>query len=113
MIAATTADAVRGWQGRGAALAHADALARATGLSIGGDWKPDARRYLSRVTKARILEAVAEAAGGEAAQRLTDLRKGDLIEAAEPLVLQAGWLPVLLRPCQASGGDEAAQNLAA
>ena len=108
-----TADAVRGWQGRGAALAHADALARATGLSIGGDWKPDARRYLSRVTKARILEAVAEAAGGEAAQRLTDLRKGDLIEAAEPLVLQAGWLPVLLRPCQASGGDEAAQNLAA
>lgn len=100
-----TADAVRSWQRRGAALAHADVLASAARLAMDKDWRPDAQRYLSRVTKARILEAVGEAAGEAAAQRLADLRKSELVEAAEPLVVEAGWLPALLRPCHT--GDEA------
>lgn len=110
---ALTADAVRGWRGRAGALRHADALAAFVGLSMAGDWRADARRYLGRVTKARILEAVSEAVGGEAADRLAGLRKPELIEAAEPLILEAGWLPMLLRPCEASSRSETAPDLAA
>jgi ParB family chromosome partitioning protein len=110
---ARTADAVRGWRGRAAALRHADALAQAVALSMTGDWRADARGYLGRVTKAKIMEAVREAAGDEAADRLEGLRKPELIEAAEPLVLQAGWLPILLRPCEASGAPAATSDVAA
>jgi ParB family transcriptional regulator, chromosome partitioning protein len=110
---ALTADAVRGWRGRSGALRHADALAASVGLSMAGDWRADARRYLGRVTKAQIMQAVREATGGEAAERLAGLRKPELIEAAEPLVLDAGWLPVLLRPCEASDEPGTAPDLAA
>ncbi|WP_374452896.1 ParB/RepB/Spo0J family partition protein [Phenylobacterium sp.] len=91
---------------------HADDLATAVGLSVAGDWRPDARRYLGRVTKARILEAVTEAAGEAAAQRLA-LRKTELVEAAEPLVLEAGWLPALLRPSDPEPAAQDAGELAA
>ncbi|KQW72239.1 chromosome partitioning protein ParB [Phenylobacterium sp. Root77] len=110
---ALTADAVRGWRGRALALRHADALAASVGLSMTGDWRADARRYLGRVTKAQIVQAVREAAGSEAAERLAGLRKPELIEAAEPLVLEAGWLPILLRACEASGEPQTAPDLAA
>lgn len=93
-----TLDAVRGWRGRSAALAQADDLARRIRLRLDGDWRADAAHYLGRVTKAAILEAVAEAAGEGAAQTLAGLRKGDMIAAAEPLVIEAGWLPAVLRP---------------
>lgn len=93
-----TLDAVRGWRGRSAALAQADDLARRIRLRLDGDWRADAAHYLGRVTKAAILEAVAEAAGEGAAQTLAGLRKGDMIAAAEPLVTEAGWLPAVLRP---------------
>ena len=87
-----TLDAVRSGQRRGPAQVHADALAAAVGLSMAGDWRPDARRYLGRVTKAQIIEAVTEAAGEAAAQRLGGLRKTELVEAAEPAVQDASEL---------------------
>ncbi len=110
---ALTADAVRVWRSRALALRHADALAASVGLSMAGDWRADARRYLGRVTKAQIMDAVYEAAGAEAAGRLAGLRKPELIEAAEPLVLEAGWLPILLRPSVAAGEPDAAPDIAA
>ena len=97
----------------GPAQVHADDLATAVGLSVAGDWRPDARRYLGRVTKARILEAVTEAAGEAAAQRLAGLRKTELTLAAEPLVLEAGWLPALLRPSDPEPAAQDADELAA
>lgn len=111
--ASLTLDAVRGWRGRSAALAQADDLARRTQMSLDGDWRADAAHYLGRVTKAAILQAVAEAAGEGAAQKLAGLRKGDMVAAAEPLVIEAGWLPAVLRPhgdpCQATT-DPAAEG---
>ena len=90
-----SADAVRGWQGRPMALAQADALAIQVGLDMTADWSATGSSYLSRVTKARVLEAVGEAAGAEAAGRIEGLKKPDMVAAAEPLM--GGWLPPLLR----------------
>jgi ParB family chromosome partitioning protein len=77
------------------ALAQADALATEVGLDMTADWSATGASYLSRVTKARVLEAVGEAAGAEAAGRIEGLKKPDMVAAAEPLM--AGWLPPLLR----------------
>ncbi len=54
--------------------------------------------YFGRVTKARILEAVAEGASTEAAERLADLKKADMAEAAQAALDGKDWLPPLLRP---------------
>ena len=110
-----TLDAVRGWQARGAALRHADQLAVAVELDMSRDWSASAQAYLGRVTKARILEAVTEACGAEAAERLAGLRKADMAAAAEPLLIEACWLPPLLRapqtppPSPASDGADTSQ----
>jgi ParB family chromosome partitioning protein len=108
--AALTLDAVQGWSRRSAALEHADALARRLALDMRADWRPDESRYLGRVTKALVLGAVAEAAGEEAAGRLASLKKPEMVAAAEPLVLDADWLPAELRtaPCNVQGAGEKA-----
>ncbi|RVC07239.1 chromosome partitioning protein ParB, partial [Mesorhizobium sp. M7A.F.Ca.AU.002.02.1.1] len=53
--------------------------------------------YLGRITKAHILDAVREAASEDAAERLSDLKKQPMAEAAEQLLAGTGWLPALLR----------------
>ncbi len=55
------------WERRPRALATADRLAQAVELDMTGYWRPTARSYLGRVTKAHILDAVREGAGTEAA----------------------------------------------
>ncbi len=60
-------------------------------------WRPTARSYLGRVTKAHILVAVREACGEEAARRIADMKKAPMAEAAEQLLGDTGWLPPLLR----------------
>jgi ParB family chromosome partitioning protein len=49
------------------------------------------------VTKARILQAVREARGEQAAQLMDHLKKGDMAERAEELLGGSGWLPEPLR----------------
>ena len=53
--------------------------------------------YLGRVTKARILQAVREAKGEQAAQLIDHLKKGEMAEKAEVLLANSGWLPEPLR----------------
>jgi ParB family chromosome partitioning protein len=60
-------------------------------------WKPTADNYLSRVPKNRILEAVVEALGADAAQRIDHLKKGDMVREAEQLLIDTGWVPEPLR----------------
>ena len=55
------------------------------------------RAYLGRVTKARILGAVAEGKGQRAADRIEHLKKGEMAAEAEALLADAGWLPEPLR----------------
>ena len=83
---------------RPGALAHADILATALNLDMAAvGWAPTADVYLSRVTKAQILEAVREAKGDDAADRIAGLKKLEMITAAEALLESTGWLPEPLR----------------
>lgn len=75
----------------------ADRLASGLRLDMAGHWRPTVRSYFGRVTKTHIVEAVREAVGHEAADRLSSLKKQAMAEAAEQLVAGTGWLPALLR----------------
>jgi len=87
------------WNRNPQRFAHADALAQAVGLDmVAAGWVPTVDAYLGRVPKARILEAVREARGPEAAQLIDHLRKIDMAKEAERLLAGSGWLPEPLRP---------------
>jgi ParB family transcriptional regulator, chromosome partitioning protein len=80
------------------AIAHADRLAEAIQLDMAeAGWRPTVATYLGRVTKARILEAVREAKGEQAAQLIEDLKKADMAREAERLLDGTAWLPEPLR----------------
>jgi ParB family chromosome partitioning protein len=100
-------------------LAQADRLARATGLDmIKVGWRPTVGNYLGRVTKPRILQAVREGAGEQAAQLMDHLKKGDMAKEAERLLADTGWLPEPLRmvdeaEAPAQGGEDDVASLPA
>jgi ParB family chromosome partitioning protein len=99
---------------RPGAWAHAEVLATAAGLDMTHTWTATAASYLSRVTKPRILDAVREATGDEAAERIASLKKGEMAEAAEQLLAGTGWLPALLRTAESQViAPEAAVAMAA
>ncbi len=80
------------------ALAHADRLAQSVELDMAAEgWTPTFDTYFGRVTKARILEAVQEARGERAADRLAHLKKSEMAAEAETLLASSGWLPEPLR----------------
>ncbi len=79
------------------ALAQAEILATAVGLDMTGAWSATAKGYFSRVSKARVLEAVTEAVGAEEAGQIAGMKKADMAEAAERLLEDRGWLPPVLR----------------
>ena len=87
------------------ALAHAETLATVAGLDMTGTWTATAASYFSRVSKARVLEAVTEATSPEEAGRIAGFKKGDMAEAAERLVEGKGWLPSVLRTTPAVDPD--------
>jgi len=79
-------------------VGQADRLARAVELDMSeAGWRPTAANYLGRVTKGRILEAVREAKGEQAAQLLDHLKKGDMAREAERLLADTRWIPEPLR----------------
>ncbi len=86
------------YQRRPHAIAHADVLAGTVGLDMAKvGWVVTGDSYLGRVTKARILEAVHEAKGENAADRISGLKKPEMVTAAEDLLAGTGWLPEPLR----------------
>ncbi|MFG1379865.1 DNA-binding protein, partial [Xanthobacter autotrophicus ATCC 700551] len=98
------------WNRRPRAFAHADRLAQAVALDMAAaGWKPSVDTFLGRVTKARILQAVTEAKGERAAERIAHLKKGDMAREAESLLADSGWLPEALRtqPCDIAGEETA------
>uniref|UniRef100_E6VPT0 ParB domain protein nuclease n=1 Tax=Rhodopseudomonas palustris (strain DX-1) TaxID=652103 RepID=E6VPT0_RHOPX len=91
------------WNRRPRALAHADQLARAVGLDMAAaGWRPTVDTFLGRVTKARILQAVAEAKGQRDADRIEHLKKAEMAAQAEAMLAKTGWLP---EPLRTPGGD--------
>jgi ParB family transcriptional regulator, chromosome partitioning protein len=98
------------------AIAHADRVAEAVQLDMAAaGWRPTVAGYLGRVTKARILEAVREAKGEQAAQLIEDLKKADMAREAERLLEGTGWLPepLRLRGVERSGSAGDAESLPA
>jgi ParB family transcriptional regulator, chromosome partitioning protein len=90
-------------------LTEANRLAAAVNLDmVEAGWRPTADNYLSRVTKPRILEAVREGAGEQAAELIAHLKKGDMAREAERLLANSGWLPEPLRNAGDDGVGEAA-----
>jgi len=86
------------WNRRPRAHAHAERLARTVDLDMAAEgWRPTVENFLGRVPKARILQAVAEAKGQRAAERIAHLKKGDMATEAETLLAGSGWLPEPLR----------------
>lgn len=110
---ALTVNAVRlPWDRRPRAVATADRLAEAVSLDMTGYWRPTVRSYFGRVTKARILEAVREGVGDEAADRMADMKKLDMAASAEQLLAPTDWLPSLLRTAKPAAEQvEASTNV--
>ncbi|BAF89841.1 ParB-like partition protein [Azorhizobium caulinodans ORS 571] len=97
------------WNRRPRALHHADQLARAVDLDMAAaGWRPTVDNFLGRVIKARILQAVSEAKGARAAERIAHLKKGDMAREAETLLADTGWLPEPLRGAEPAAGEETA-----
>ncbi|MFG1419921.1 ParB/RepB/Spo0J family partition protein [Xanthobacter sp. V0B-10] len=98
------------WNRRPRAFAHANRLAQAVSLDMAAaGWQPTVDTFFGRVTKARILQAVTEAKGERAAERIAHLKKGDMAREAEALLADTGWLPEPLRtqPSDTAGEETA------
>lgn len=78
-------------------LAHADALHAATSLDMADWWEPARDRYLARISKSLILEALAEAVSRQCADGNRERKRIALIEIAERKLAGTRWLPSLLR----------------
>ncbi|GAA0733252.1 MULTISPECIES: ParB/RepB/Spo0J family partition protein [Alphaproteobacteria] len=96
--AARTVNALRlPWDRKPRSLQTANRLATELALDVARDWTPTVDSYLGRVTKAHIVEAVAEGVSEDAARRIADMKKLDMAQAAEQLLAGTGWLPAILR----------------
>lgn len=91
------------------AVVTANRLAEAVSLDMASHWAPTVQTYLGRITKTHILAAVREAVSIEAADRMAVMKKQDMAEAAEQLLVGTGWLPVLMRTLRV--GQEPAEQL--
>jgi ParB family chromosome partitioning protein len=86
------------WSRRPRAIAHANRLATSLSLDIAATgWTPTADNFLGRVTKARVVQAVSQAKGADVARRIEALKKGDMVQEAERLLVGTHWLPEPLR----------------
>ncbi|WP_029934513.1 ParB/RepB/Spo0J family partition protein [Sphingomonas sp. UNC305MFCol5.2] len=89
-------------------LDQAARIAETVGLDMAAaGWVPTVDSYLGKVPKPRILEAVREAKGDAAADRIAGLRKADMADEAESLLAGTGWLPKALRGAGYGVGGEA------
>ena len=106
--ASRTVNALRlPWDRKPRTLQTADRLATALELDVAKDWTPTVDSYLGRVTKAHIVEAVAEGVSEDAARRIADMKKPDMAQAAEQLLAGTGWLPNVLRTSKAEAEQPA------
>lgn len=85
------------WNRRPKALAHADVVAGSLQFDmVEAGWTPTVA-FLGRLTKARILQAVREARGEEAAQLIDHMKKDIMAREAARLLEGSNWLPEPLR----------------
>ena len=88
---------------------NADLLGRALRLDMASCWRPTSANYLGRVSKERILAAVAEGVSKEAAENLSTLPKAAMADAAEARLAKTQWLPELLHVPKSEPGEDASK----
>ncbi len=92
---AISVNGVRGKNSNHDALAP---LADAVGLDMREWWDASKRdNYLSLVPKSKMIEAVVEAQGANAAVDWEKLKKDEVIDRSEDALRGTGWLPSILR----------------
>lgn len=114
MLAYLVATSLDATQANGApAIASSHAVHGALGLDMANWWEPTGDSYLSRVGKDKVIEAVEEAVSPAAAQKLTKMKKAELVAAAEEKLAGTGWLPKPLRSPEAANDATEAMDEAA
>ena len=94
LLALCTAPAVDVVTPRATASQPGAELAQALGLDMAAWWKPTADSYFQHVSKAAILDAVAQLAPNEV-PRLSKLKKTEIAQEAERLAEGSGWMPAV------------------
>lgn len=92
LLALCTAPAVDVVTPRTTASQSGAELSEALGLDMAAWWKPTADSYFQHVSKAAILNAVAQFAPNEV-PRLSKLKKAEIAQEAERLAEGSGWMP--------------------
>lgn len=96
--AAKSVDAIQlGHYSRSKQRAHADKLAEALGMNMREWFAPTAANYFSRISKAGIEAALAEAKGADFAAGVSGMKKADAAAYAERQVAGTDWLPEQVR----------------
>ncbi|WP_052810572.1 ParB/RepB/Spo0J family partition protein [Variovorax paradoxus] len=81
---------------------QSDAIAEALGLDMADWWTPTAANYLGQVSKAKALEAVAEATGDAALPAVAAMKKAEAAAHCARQLEGTRWLPSPLRPLAAA-----------
>jgi ParB family chromosome partitioning protein len=76
---------------------EADAISDAVQIDMPDWWEPTKDRYLGRVSKAQIVQALTEAEPGLADAGVSDCKKDDLVARAASRLDGKRWLPSPLR----------------
>ena len=97
MIVLGTAETVDAMQSRANSKDLCAGLAKAVALDMRAWWEPTASNYLDLVPKAKLMEAVTDAKGADAAKDMPKLKRADAIAFAAQALSGTGWLPVPLR----------------
>ncbi len=79
-------------------------------LDMADWWSPTRERFLSFVPKAKMMEAVTQACGAEAAQPIAGMKKDGAIAAAAAALEGKRWLPTTLQPYPAVEDDDGAET---
>jgi ParB family chromosome partitioning protein len=83
----------------------AQGIEAALNVNMAEWWNPTMECWLGHVSKAKMMEAVTESVGAEAARPIEKMKKGDAIDASASMLEGRRWLPSTLRPYPAPVQD--------
>ncbi|MBR0347528.1 MAG: ParB/RepB/Spo0J family partition protein [Rudaea sp.] len=81
----------------GGSIEAAARLAALLTLDMADWWQPTAENLFDSLSKAKLIEAVREGKGGQAASLLEEMKKAGAVAAAAAALAGTRWLPSLLR----------------
>jgi ParB family chromosome partitioning protein len=90
-----TSEAAHG--GSRAEKAAMESLVAALGIDFAAHWSATKETFLGHVPRAVIEQAVREARDAKEVEKLAGKKKAELVDAAEHLLADTGWLPKPLR----------------